>query len=296
MRPSSFRKLRSLNLGLLPWTHLRCLTTRNAFDWLPAPIAKVLRFVGAGILWAGPLVVVAAIWEFITQTRWVSTAVLPSPAAVIAAGAELLRTGEVLPHLLVSLYRALAGLALGSSMGIVLGILMAYSTLLRELLDPFVTLTFPLPKTAFVPIALLWRGVGNASVILVVFLGTMTPMLISTYHGARSVHEHFVWSAQAMGASRVQVLRSILIPASLPYVMNGLRIGLAFSIVVVISAEMVAARAGIGQFIYLFGESGSYDYMFATIFIVVSVAFLLDRAFSLLSRRLLRWKDEDQGA
>lgn len=235
----------------------------------------------------------AAFWEFVTRAGLVNESVLPTFTAVIAAWYDLFQSGQVLLHLITSLYRALAGLAIGSTVGIALGILMARSRIVRDMIDPFVTLTFPLPKTAFIPIALLWLGVGDASSILVVFLSTLVPMIISAYDGARAVHKQLIWSAQAMGASRLRVFTSVVIPASLPYIINGFRIGLAFSMVVVISAEMVAAHIGIGKFILLFGESGNYNYMFATIFIVVGVVFLIDRCFFLFSNRLLRWVDRN---
>lgn len=249
----------------------------------------ILRWVLAAILWIAPLLILTVLWEAVSRFGWVSAAVLPSPTAVFIAGADLVGTGEIGPHLLVSLLRAWAGLLPGVGAGVLLGILMARSKLLHDLLDPFLTLTFPLPKTAFVPIAILWLGVGNTSVIFVVFIAVLMPMIISAYHGAQAVHEHFLWSAQSMGASRTRVLISILIPASLPYILTGLRAALAYSIIVVIGAEMIAANVGIGQFIYLYGEAGRYDYMFAAILMAMAAVSLLDQAVCVASRWLLRW-------
>lgn len=254
---------------------------------------RAFRAAAKLVLWLCPVLIVAACWEIITETGLMNERLLPPLSAVLAAWYDLLRSGQILPHLVVSLYRAIAGLAFGSAVGITIGILMARSRLVRSLIDPFVTLTFTLPKTAFIPIALLWLGIGDASSILVVFLGTLVPMTISTYHGARAVHNHLIWSARAMGSSRWRVLASVVFPASLPYIVNGLRIGLAFSIVVVISAEMVATDRGIGKFISLFGESGNYNYMFATILTIVSVTFAIDQAFVRFNRHLLRWADSN---
>lgn len=263
----------------------------NLTSWLP----RALRQVGEWIWWISPLFIVGLIWEAVTRLGLVNTTVLPSLTAIIRASFDLTQSSRIFYHLAISFYRALAGLMLGACSGVTLGILMARSHLMRELLEPLVVLTFPLPKAAFIPIALLWLGVGNASSILVVALSTLLPMVVSTYEGARGVHGHLIWSAQAMGASPFRTITSIIVPASLPHIVNGLRIGLAFSVVVVISAEMVAARTGIGKFILLFGESGNYHYMFAAIFITASATFISDRCFSLVKRRLLQWTDGEGG-
>ena len=255
----------------------------------------MLRWIGRTVLWVCPILIVVAFWEFITQAGLVNQSVLPTFTAITDAWYDLFLDGEILPHLIISLYRAFAGLAIGSAVGITLGILMGRSRIIRDLADPFITLTFPLPKTAFIPIVLLWLGVGNNSIILVVFLSTMVPLTISAFHGTQAIHKEFIWSAQAMGASRFRILTSIVFPASLTYIANGFRISLAFSMVVVISAEMVASYNGIGKFILVFSESGNYNYMFASIFTVVVIAFFIDQWFLILSRYLLRWVERNEG-
>lgn len=263
----------------------------NAALALLSWLRPAVRHSGKRIMWVCPVLVVAALWEIIARSGAIDESVLPAVTTIAVACYDLVESGEVLLHLVTSIYRALAGLALGSVVGITLGILMASSRLVRDLIDPLITLTFPLPKAAFIPITLLWLGVGNASSILMVFLSTLVPMIISARDGAHAVHMQLIWSAQAMGASRLRVLASVIVPAALPYIANGLRIALAFSMVVVVSTEMVAAHIGIGKFVLLFGEGGNYDYMFAAVLIVVGVAFLLDRCFLLIVRRLLQWTE-----
>jgi ABC-type nitrate/sulfonate/bicarbonate transport system permease component len=240
-----------------------------------------------------PILIVAGCWEFLSRMGLVNRAILPSFTQVLAAWLDLFQDKELPVHIVTSLYRALVGLLIGSILGVALGVLMARSNIVRNLMDPLVALTFALPKTAFIPIALLWLGVGDVSTIFVVVLGTLMPMLVNAYAGTRAIPQEFIWSAQGMGASRLHILRSVILPASLVYLTNALRIGLAFSVVIAVSAEMVAANIGIGKFIFLFGESGNYDYMFAAILTLVAIAFLLDRGFVRLARYLLRWADWD---
>lgn len=258
-----------------------------------AILSQIIHFIANWILKMLPVLIVVAIWECIARGGLVNTDVLPRFSRVVVAGWDWLKSGQVWFNLWASFYRALVGLVAGSAVGIAVGILMARSRLARDIIDPFVTLTFPLPKTAFIPIALLWFGVGDASTIFLVFLSTLVPMIISSYHGARAIPEQFIWSARAMGASHLRVLTSIIIPATLTYVVNGLRIALAFSIVIALSSEMVAAYDGMGKFISIFSENGNYDYMFAAILIVVGVAFLIDRGVLWLSSHLLCWTESD---
>lgn len=255
-------------------------------------IRSLQRLLGL-LNWVGPLVILAAVWEGVSRSGLISERLLPPFSAVVTEAVALLADGEIFLHLGTSLYRALVGLALGASTGVLLGIGMALMPLARRTLYPFVTLTYTLPKSALIPIAFLWLGVGNASTILVVFLATVVPLVINAYHGAEAVPEQYLWSARSMGAGKGRLLTSVIVPAAMPHIMNGLRIALAFSVVVVISAEMVAAFVGIGKFIFLFGEIGSYTHMFAAIGIVVLAAFILDRGFAAVSSRLLRWSDSE---
>lgn len=252
---------------------------------------RTLLVIGRIILWVCPILLLIAFWEFITQANIVNKSVLPTFSAITAAWYDLFQEGLILPHLVISLYRSMVGLIIGSLAGVSLGILMGRSQIIREIAEPLVTLTFTLPKTAFIPIVLLWLGVGNTSIIFVVFLSTLVPLTISAFHGTRAIPKEFVWSARSMGASNARILTSIVLPATLVYIVNGFRISLAFAMVVVISSEMVASYNGIGQFILVFSESGNYNYMFAGIFTVTVVAFFIDRCFLMLSRYLLRWVD-----
>lgn len=244
--------------------------------------------------WIGPLVVLALVWEGLARSEIISARLLPPFSDVFAEAVTLVAEGDILPHLGTSLYRAMIGLALGAGSGIVLGIGMAMAPLAQRTLYPLLTLTYTLPKSALIPIAFLWLGVGDASVILVVFLATLVPLIINAYHGAESVPSQYVWSARSMGTGRTRLLLSVIAPAALPNIMNGLRISLALSMVVTISAEMVAAFVGIGQFIFRFGESGAYTHMFSAILIAVTAVFAIDRVFTRVAGFVLRWTEGEQ--
>lgn len=253
-----------------------------------ATLVQTLGFVA-------PLAILAALWQALSWLGVLNAKIVPSFVSVVAAGVDLLAGGEIYRHLIVTIYRAEAGLLLGVVLGIALGLAMARLRLVYRLSYPLVALTYTLPKTALIPIVFLWLGVGDASSIFVVLIGTFVPIVITTYHGAESAPEIYVWSAQSMGMSNRRVLWTIVFPAALPQVLNGVRIAQAFSIVIAISAEMVASYVGVGRFIYVYGEAGNYNYMFAAISVVILSAFLLDQLFVVLKNHLLRWT-ESEGA
>lgn len=243
-----------------------------------------------------PVLIVAGLWELTSRLALIDPEHLPPVSAILRAWADLVFSGHILPHLAATLYRALAGLLLAIVFGVALGVWMARSRPVERFVDPLITLTYPLPKVAIIPLTMLWFGIGHLAKILVVFIGCMMPVIIHTFHGARGADHLLIWSAQAMGAGERAILRKVILPAALPAVLSGIRIALAFSFVIVIGAELVASRAGLGNLILGFGENGVYDYMFATILAVLIVAVLMDRGYLQLMGRALRWYESGESS
>jgi NitT/TauT family transport system permease protein len=127
--------------------------------------------------------------------------------------------------------------------------------------------------------------------MVAVMFSTLLPFVVYTYHGVSGVPQILVWSARAMGTGQRRLMWKILLPASLHAILTGLRIALGFSFVIAIAAEMIAANAGIGKLMFIYGESGSYDYMFAAVTSIVALAYAADRLTVAISNRLLRWDD-----
>jgi len=243
-----------------------------------------------------PIAIVLGIWQLTASLHWVDTAFLPAPVAVGRALGQLLSGNEIRDNLLVTLFRALAGLALATVSGVWFGIGMARSWVFNAIVSPLVGATYSLPKTAIVPLLILWFGIGSTMGIIAVYLTCLLPIIVQTYHGVRATPAVLVWSAQSMGAEERKILWQILLPHALPDIFTGLRVALGFSFVVAISAEMIASTKGIGRLIFMYGESGSYDFMFAAVASVVIAAFFADRALLALSTRSLRWHESHAGA
>jgi ABC-type nitrate/sulfonate/bicarbonate transport system permease component len=249
---------------------------------------------GHALATAAPIGLVLAGWEALTRGGLIRTQVLPTFSSVCAAAADLVVSGELEGHLAVSLGRALGGLALSVAVGTLLGFGMAANHHVRRFFDPLLGLLYPLPKTALVPLTMVWLGLTNQAAVLVIFLACLLPIVINTYHGVQGVERVLVWSARSLGTRRRRLFARVVVPAAMPSIMNGVRIAVPIAFIVVISVELVASRAGVGNLINGYGSMGVYDYMFAAVLSFVAVAFVADRCVVGLGRRLLRWAEDGQ--
>ena len=238
-----------------------------------------------------PLAILALAWEAIVRLGWISPEVLPSFTAVLSAGWELAKGGDLWANAGPSLYRAGAGLLLSVVIGGALGILMAWWRPLEAFTSPLVEMLYPMPKSALIPITVLWLGFGDGSKILLIFLGCMLPVTLGAYNGARSSDQGLVWSARSMGASRLGVLWDVVLPSALPELLNGIRTALALSFVLLVSSELIVARTGFGYLIGFLGEGGTYDAMFAVVLVVAFLGFFADRLYVLAMERALAWRE-----
>jgi NitT/TauT family transport system permease protein len=238
-----------------------------------------------------PLLLLAAAWEIAARTGLVSTLALPPLSEVVVAWVDLIGSGELITNGAASLWRAGAGLFLSVVIGAVLGIVMAWWKPVNVLLSPLVEMFYPMPKSALIPVTVLWLGFGNGSKILLIFLGCMLPVTIGAFNGARSSEQVLVWSARSMGASRLRMLWDVVVPSAMPEMLNGIRTALALSFILLVSSELIVAHQGLGYLIGFLGANGSYDAMFAVVLTVAFLGFAADRIYLLVMQRVLRWQN-----
>ena len=238
-----------------------------------------------------PLLLLAAAWEISARTGLVSTLALPPLSEVVVAWIDLVRSGELITNGAASLWRAGAGLFLAVVIGAVLGIVMAWWKPVNVVLSPLVEMFYPMPKSALIPVTVLWLGFGNGSKILLIFLGCMLPVTIGAFNGARSSEQVLVWSARSMGASRLRMLWDVVVPSAMPEMLNGIRTALALSFILLVSSELIVAQQGLGYLIGFLGANGSYDAMFAVVLTVAFLGFAADRIYLLVMQRVLRWQN-----
>ena len=238
-----------------------------------------------------PLLLLAIGWELVARFELVSTSALPPLSDVILAFIEMLKSGELVTNGAASLYRAASGLALAIVFGAALGIAMAWWRVVNVALSPLVEAFYPMPKSALIPVTVIWLGFGDGSKILLIFLGCMLPVTIGAFNGARGSDQALVWSARSMGASRLRMLWDVVVPSAMPELLNGIRTALALSFILLVTSELIAAREGLGNLIGYLGANGSYDAMYSVVLTVAFLGFAADRIYLLITKRTLAWRE-----
>ncbi|HEX5321091.1 MAG TPA: ABC transporter permease [Stellaceae bacterium] len=238
-----------------------------------------------------PLVLLALAWEAATRLGLVSPLALPALDKVVGAWWGLAASGDLSSNAIVSLSRGAAGLLAAIACGITLGVSMAWYRPIRTVFNPLVQAVYPMPKSALIPVVVLWLGFGSASKILMIFIGCMLPITLSSFNGARGIDQVLIWSARSLGASRFRTLIEIVLPGSLPEILAGIRTAMAFAFVLLVSTELIVARQGLGYMIGWLGDGGVYDAMFAVVMTVAALGFICDRLYLMLMKRVLRWRE-----
>jgi NitT/TauT family transport system permease protein len=242
------------------------------------------------IRWS-PLAILALAWEAAPRLGLVNPSALPPLSSVLVAFWHLLAGGDLLSNTLQSLWRLVAGLGLAIVVGIGLGLTMAWYTPVRIVMNPLVRCLYPLPKSALIPVLLLWLGLGDSSKIALIFLGSLLPVLIASYNGVRGLDKTLFWSARSLGCGNALVLFQVALPAALPEILTGIRTALAMSFILLVSSEFLMANNGLGYLISFLGDGGAYSAMFAAVLVVSLLGFAADRAFLLVSARVLSWRN-----
>ncbi len=238
-----------------------------------------------------PILLLVLIWEAAPRLGLIDPDSVPPLSKVAVAWWGLLRSGDLASNGLSSLENLCAGLALGVVVGTALGVLMAWYRPLDHLVHPLVRALYPMPKSALIPVMILWLGLGSASKIASIFIGCLLPVVLSAYNGARGVDRTLIWSALAAGASRRAVLWEVVMPSALPEILAGTRNALALSFILMVSAEFIIGQRGLGYLISFLGEGGAYDAMFAGVLTVAAVGFLADRIYLAIMRSALAWRE-----
>ena len=229
------------------------------------------------------------LWEGLSRTGWIPSEVLPPFTTSLRGSFELMATEEFSKHFFASSCRWAVGFSISLILSIPIGIYMARSRRVYNFLDPILTLTYPVPKAAMIPILMLWMGAGDLSKVTVIVIGCFIPLVISAYHGAQGVETSLIWSARAMGMGERAVLFRILLPASLPTIFSGIRMALAISLIVVLGSEMIARQSGLGYYLFNSLEMGLYQTTYSVLIIISGIGLLLDLIFSLVMRKVLIW-------
>jgi NitT/TauT family transport system permease protein len=241
---------------------------------------------------AFPFAVVGALWEIVARLGIFHPRLFPSLEAVAASFVRLTVSGVLPHHALDTLVRLLAGFALAAVIGVAVGILMGRSRLAEELALPLVSVAAPIPGIAYAPLFLLWFGPGNFSVVLLVGFVSSFAIIFNTWTGVKAVKEVWLRSALAMGADSRRLFLNVIVPGALPYILTGLRLGLAQAWRILVGVEMLAAVSwGLGWMIFGAREFLNTDVMLAGVVVIGAIGLALEKlVFERLERfTVVRW-------
>ncbi|HEV8641405.1 MAG TPA: ABC transporter permease [Methylomirabilota bacterium] len=214
----------------------------------------------------------------------------PSEIAVALVG--LLRGGELQQHFTVSALEFLIGLGLSVAVGLPLGVLLGRVRWLDDLFDPFVTALNATPRIVWLPLLMLWFGIGVWSKVMIVFLGAVFPLLVNTYEGVRNADPVLVNVVRSFGGSEWQVARMVVLPGALPYVVAGLRLAIGRAILGVVVGEFFGASRGLGYMIAAAASSYRADVMFAGVLVLMALSLALTFSVKAVEARLTRWRPD----
>lgn len=246
------------------------------------------------------------VWQVATSMGWINPLILPSPVAVLqkwyayllplqaydpAAGSQLAWyfSGELIQDAIGSMYRVLVGFAVGAGLALPIGLLMGTSPRIYGYLNPLMQVLRPIPPIAYIPLSILWFGLGNAPAIFLIALGAFFPVLINTIAGVRHVDSIYIRAARNLGVDQFTMFTRVILPAATPYILSGARIGMGTAFIVVIVSEMIAVNNGLGYRILEARENFWSDKIIAGMFSIGLLGLAIDTAMSRLNNHLLRW-------
>lgn len=232
-------------------------------------------------------------WLTATEGGFVGVKVLPSPIVIAHELWTLLVEGyagtPLYQHLYASLLRTFVGFGCGAALAIPVGLAIGYNPFLYAVLSPFLAMLRPIPVIAYIPLVILWFGIGEFSKILLIALTSFLYISVNAAAGVKSVSIDLIRAAQSLGVTRRQLFLHVVLPESLPYIFAGLRIGAAVSWAVVVAAELVAAQRGLG---YLIMDAATFfriPSVYVGIVLIGAIGFMIDRGIGLAERKLVHW-------
>ena len=230
-----------------------------------------------------------ALWETGSILGWISPLLAPAPSVIVRAVVDQITSGELGPHLLVTLYRVISGIVIGGSFGAIVGLLLGMSARARDVTDPFISAIHPIPKIAILPVVMVLLGIGDASRIAVISLAVFFPMMINTMNGVRQINPTHLDVARNYGAAGVNLFRRVVLPASLPMILSGLRIGVNLALLITISVEIAGANQGLGSLIWISWEVMRIDVVYASLFVIMLLGISLNVLVRMTSDALAPW-------
>lgn len=233
-----------------------------------------------------------SVWEAVTRSGWIEPLFLPAPSRVLQRAVLMYQDQNLVVHVLASARRVLVGFAIAAVAAVPLGILLGSSRLLRAAVDPLLSIIRPLPSMSWIPLSLLWLGIAESQKYSIVFMGSFAPSVLYVMEATRNIDPLFVRAARNLGASRTAVLYEVILPGALPSILAGLKVMLGIAWTTVISAELVAAKTGLGFLIMNGKEYFLTEQVLLGMALISATVVCIDRSFTWVERRLIPWRVE----
>jgi ABC-type nitrate/sulfonate/bicarbonate transport system permease component len=242
------------------------------------------------ILGTVSVVLFLMLWEAVGRSGRVNPVFLSSPSAIARTGLKMIQSGEIFKHLSVSGTEFLLGFSSAVFVAVPLGLLAGWYRRLYYVCDPFISMLYVTPRIAFLPLIILWLGIGLVSKVMVVFLGAFFPICINTITGVRTVDNDHLLLARSFRSSNFHIFRTILIPSCVPFILTGLRLAVGRALVGVFVSELYGASAGIGFLISVSGTTFQTDKVFVGIGIIAAFGIVCNGIISHAERKLDKWR------
>jgi NitT/TauT family transport system permease protein len=245
------------------------------------------------ITFISPLVLLV-LWEISVRLGLLDARFFPAPTSIVSTFISLVQSGELLINTWISLQRLFFGFLLGGIPALVLGIVMGLYRPIRAAIDPLIAATYPIPKSAILPLILLIFGLGEASKIVMVAIGVFFPVVINTVAGVLEIDRIYHDVSKNFGASRWQVFLTVALPGAMPLIMTGIKLGVGMGLILIAIAEMVGAESGLGFMIWNAWQTFSVETMYVGLVVIAILGFLFSVVLNELERFIIPWKRDQQ--
>ena len=253
---------------------------------------KTARFAYLLVTRGFSVVVLLAAWEILARSGTFTPFQLPALSVVLERIGNDAISGDLWLNTGLTLYRALTAFCICAVFGVIIGMTMSRNVIANWFFDPIVSIGFPMPKIAFLPVVILWLGIYDVSKITIIVIDAIFPVIAATVIAIQGVERELIWSARNMGASNRELLTQVVLPAASPQIMTGLQVALPLSLIVAVVAEMLMGGYGLGGAMMVASRFANSAGVFAGIVEIAVVGYVLVKAMSLIRRRLLVWHPE----
>jgi|SRR5579884_4206343 len=236
------------------------------------------------------IVLLLVLWEAVVAVAQLNPIYLPRPSHILAALVTMFGSGGLFTDLAATLGRIFGGFAISLVIGTLLGVWMATSERVNAIADNLIAALYPLPKITLIPLLIIWLGTGGPFMLTISALGAIFPIVINTVLGIRQCDAGLVLAARDLGASDRQIVKMVLLPAAIPSIFAGVRLGLGVSIILVVAAEMVVGKVGLGARLYLAGQILETEQVFAVLIVLAILGLVVTKTLDLIDVWLGQWR------